>query len=181
MINFKKTISSVISLFVALCSITGLPADATTKNVYVDNDDSQGHSNGQDGFSTLISGYSHYRYDARTQVTGNSNNVYEWYLNDDMVTSSNSISLYLYAYMNDISFTDPHAKYDALCSYVSTVNSAFNQNTAYGGWNLVGTVSLTPYTAVGENTVTLHGASVRPYYYSGYTTAADGVRFYTIS
>lgn len=179
--KLNKVLSVIVGLGVLITSSVSFTANAATANVYVDNDDSKGHTNYRSGFNTYVTGASHYRRDARTQTTGNNSNVYEWHLDDDRVTASNKIKLYLYAYMNHSSFTDPRAKYSAICSYECTVNSAFNQNTASGGWNLIGTVELTPYTYAGEDTVTLQGACVRPNSNSGYKTAADGVRFYTVT
>lgn len=172
----KKIISVFLTSMIIISLLISLSAFGAVKIVYVDNDDSQGHTNARSGYNTYITGSSHYRNDARTQATGSTYNYYEWDLCDDKVTSRTGITLSLYAHINHSTFNDQGASYSALCSYSSFIN-VINQETFSPTWYIVGTVYLTPYTAVGERDVTLHGAFVQPGTSYGYTSAADGLRF----
>lgn len=155
---------------ILLCSMMAMNSNA----VYIDNDDSQGYSNGRNGFDTYVTSSAYYRNDARTQSSGYTKQ-YSWNLGDDRKVSYTGIDVSLYAYVNDSSFTDPRAKYSAVASYQYAIGT-LNQNTAARGWNYVGKVRLTPLTAVGEKTVALYGVVLAPGSSYGYTTAADGVQ-----
>lgn len=166
----------LVSFFVALCvlcsSISSISVSALT--VYIDNDDDVYNTQHQ-GFNTYLTSTNYYRGDARRQATGNYN-YHDWYLGNNSIDNKKRITVKLYAYVNDYSFTDPRAKYSAVCSYEQQIGT-LNQNTATGGWNLVSTVVLKPLTAVGENRVSFHGVVLYPSTVSGYNTGADGVKY----
>ena len=155
----KKILTVLACGMLAATGMTGMSASAAT--TYVDNDD-LGDS----------------RMQSTGNYTGSNEKYYVWNLVNDRVTAKKKISLKLYAYVNDYRFTDPATKYYAVTMVYASMGT-LNQNTASGGWNLVGTKALTPSSTLGEHDVTLTAAKANPGTQSGYNTGADGIRFTT--
>ena len=181
----KRILSFEFAVMMMLSSKSAITAVAEYPNaytdVYIDNDDSTGHSNTKTGFNTYITGSSHYRGDARTQATGYNNKMYNWLLGYNSLTSNHKIVVQMYVHLSDYSFTDPHAEYSVLCGGIGVVDSDFNQNIAPLGWSYVGSRTFLISDGWGSPTITLHSGSLKSGNVSGYTTGADGIRLYSIS
>lgn len=142
----------------------------------IDNDDAHGHSNSSNGFSSYLTSSYHYNGDARRQSSSSpSNGLYRWIYKSTFIKSG-TINATVKAYLNDYSFTDPAARYyiNYGNTYVVKLAGTLNQNTAPGGWNTIGSISMAPIDSSGRNVSSYVQLSVSGK--SGYNTGADGIQ-----
>lgn len=169
----KRIISYIAALSIAFAAMTTVNSFAY---VEVDNDDSQGYSNFNNGFDTYLSGNSHFRGDARRNYNSTYAN-YTYEFAGDGKTTKTSFKVKMYAYLNDATFTNPSAKYVAYGNSSSYTFGTLNQDLAAGGWNYVGEATVKPLTQYGYTSVTCNAVGVETNGHSRYT-GADGVRVY---
>lgn len=170
-------IKRVISYLSALCiAFSAMASFNSFAYLEIDNDDSKGYSNINNGFNTYLSGSSHFRGDARRNYNSEyANYTYEFSGSGKSTTTSFKVKLY--AYVNDSTFTNPSAKYVAYGNSSAYTFGTLNQDTAFGGWNYVGEATVKPLTQYGYKSVTCNAVGVGtngPLRYTG----ADGVRVY---
>lgn len=167
-------ISLVLSFALLFVVITDMPVFAATVKL-VDNDDNQGHSNYNNGF-TKYPDSNCYNNDYRIRFYSNPSYYYE-YIYNSVVQKTGSMSVYLSVYLNHLSFTDPEASY-RVYYYSSTgpteyyVSTTINQDTAAAGWNPLTTMIISSgssYTYYSPRTQVR--CSNHPYQHTG----ADGI------
>ncbi|MDE6034830.1 MAG: hypothetical protein K2G36_02860 [Ruminococcus sp.] len=174
----KKVLSYILAVGLVFSTMSVVTSFAY---IEVDNDDSQGFSNTNNGFDTYLTSSSHYRGDSRRNYNSpDANYVYEF--NGHGKSTTTSFKVKMYAYLNDATFNNPKAKYVAYGNSTSFLFGCLNQNTAAGTWNYVGEATVKPLTSVGYNSVTCNSVGVEtngiPEYNTGYNTGADAVRVY---
>lgn len=165
---------TILLVCIALLCQSVIAAFAVTHTI--DNDDAHGHSNSTNGFSTYFTSSYHYNGDARKQSSSSpSNGLYRWIYKSSFLKTG-TISASLKAYLNDYSFTEPSARYYVNYGNTSVVKlvGSFNQNTAPGGWNTIGSTSMAPIDSSGKNVSSYVQLSVSGK--SGYNTGADGIQ-----
>lgn len=167
----KTAIILVLLVFISQCVVSAAAVSYT-----IDNDDAHGHSNSKTGFTTYFTSAYHYNGDARKQPSNSPNNgIYRWiYKNSFLKTGT--INASLKAYLNDYSFTDTAARYYVNYgnTYVVKLVGTFNQNTAPGGWNTIGSTSMASLDSTGKNVSSFVQVSVSGK--SGCNTGADGIQ-----
>lgn len=170
---FKRILSYTLAMGIVFSTISTLSSFAY---IEVDNDDSQGFFNYNNGFNTYLTSSSHYRGDSRRNYNDQYAN-YTYELSGYGQSTNTSMTASMYAYLNDITFTNPSAKYVAYGNSTSFTFGYLNQNTAAGAWNYVGEATIRPLFEYGYTEVLCSGVGVEtdgPYRYTG----ADAVRVY---
>lgn len=137
--NRKRTVLFIISAALSLLLFVNVIAYATT--YYIDNDTQvSGYSNYITGTWNHVTGDSYaFSYDYRIHYGNYYPDQYGWKMNS-VYLSSAPISIYL----NNANFTDIDASYGRIIGAGHSIGyfTSINQDTAYPGWNSLGTVSL---------------------------------------
>ncbi len=172
----RKTLCALFCLAFALSALI-IPASAAERimdndalpNSGVTNPKKDGESYGWFNMSYVESG-NYYNGDARkgrstlsTPIDGNYGSRYCWRCNIP------SKSITLYAYLWDVSFTDPKAKYETLSTLSGSTFGRLDQNRASYGWNYVGyatgvTSNLFAVTSSTNNTTYLGADAIKVTY-----------------